>query len=218
MMFSVVSASAAWWGGLAAVSGAVGALVFERWRRARRPSASDVLREQRARIRDQRGLQRTLEELLASVERVAERVERDTEARITQLETLLRSADERLARTSADRGGPAAAMASPGDGEARAGSLRERVAAARARRPALSVVRLAITERSASTGSSAGGDTARVSGDARASAIAELLGAGLSSEWVAERLDAPIGEVELVAALRGYPPDRDMVEASVRVA
>ncbi|MGE0480615.1 MAG: hypothetical protein AB7Q17_09100 [Phycisphaerae bacterium] len=217
MMLSLMLASAAWWGGLAAVGGAVGALAFERWRRARRPSASDVLREQRARIRDQRGLQRTLEELLANVERVAERVERDTESRIAQLEALLRSADERLRRASAEPP-PSAAAAPIADGEARAGSLRARVAAARARRPALSIVRPAIGEVGAATSTTARRQSVLAAGAGAAPAIAELLGAGMTTESVAERLDAPIGEVELFAALRAYAPESNEVEAAVRVA
>ncbi len=67
-----------------------------RWRSDRSVTAGDILREQRARIRDQREICRATEALLARLEETARRAADVGDARALRLEALLRSADDRL--------------------------------------------------------------------------------------------------------------------------
>lgn len=67
-----------------------------RWRSDRSLTAGDILREQRARIRDQREICRATEVLLARLEETARRAADVGDARALRLEALLRGADERL--------------------------------------------------------------------------------------------------------------------------
>lgn len=80
------------------------------WRRAqpRRATARELTREQRARLRDQEELRKSMDELLVQLEEAATRINTQLDARTANLEALLRRTDERIAR-------PAAPVAVPTD-------------------------------------------------------------------------------------------------------
>lgn len=91
---------------LAAATGLFLAIAAWRWATQRRGTARDVTREQRARLRDQVAIRDSLEALLARLGEAARDADQRFERQSAQLESLLRSADERIARLAAD---PAAA-------------------------------------------------------------------------------------------------------------
>ncbi len=70
------------------------------YRRAqqRRASARDLTREQRARLRDQQELRKSMEDLLGQLEEAAVRINAHIDDRTARLDAALRAADERIAR------------------------------------------------------------------------------------------------------------------------
>ncbi|MCK4343473.1 MAG: hypothetical protein KAY37_17300 [Phycisphaerae bacterium] len=64
----------------------------------RRATTRDLTREQLARLRDQRGVQHSMEEVLLQLEDVSRRINAQVDTEFMKLETVIRDADDRIAR------------------------------------------------------------------------------------------------------------------------
>jgi len=65
---------------------------------ARRATSRDLTREQLARLRDQKAIQGSMEELLLQLEEVSRRVSAQVDTRFMKLDALIRDADNRIAK------------------------------------------------------------------------------------------------------------------------
>lgn len=73
----------------------------------RQATAREVTREQLARLRDQRDVQQSMEELVLQLEDVSRRVNAQVDTKFVKLETVIRDADQRIARLEQlSRGAP----------------------------------------------------------------------------------------------------------------
>lgn len=129
------------------------------WRRAqqRRATPRELTREQRARLRDQKELRKSMEELLVQLEEAATRINAQIDARMANLEALLRLADKHITR-------PAAPVAAPAEKPPRAADA----------------------------------------GPAQFQRVCDLADKGSPAIAIAEALQMPVGEVELMLNLRSY--------------
>ncbi len=188
----------------------------------RTTSLRDAAREQLARLRDQREVQAALDDLLVQLEEVSRRVAAQVETRYAKLESVIRDADQRIARlealTRAVGSGP-----TPGVGAYPAGGLGPSAGAVDAPvfQPGLGAPAVVaagdppalVTPRGPTAPPNAPPTAlpkAPPPGPAEAGAprserfrrIYEMADAGASALAIADALQIPLGEVELILGLR----------------
>ena len=147
----------------------------------RTTSLRDMAREQLARLRDQREVQAALDDLLVQLEEVSRRVAAQVETRYAKLECVIRDADQRIARLEAlSRAAP------PGPPPA----------AEPAFQPGLAAAAVAPPVAPAAPGAPAAPRSERFR------RIYEMADAGTSALAIADALQIPLGEVELILGLR----------------
>lgn len=164
----------------------------------RRATAREVTREQVARIREQRDISSSLDELLVRLEQFSRDINAQIETRCVKIETLIRDADARIAQLERLRGesggdgtggnaGPAPGFTAPAAERRRleAGSI-----------PAVGGLPTA-ERRPRETPS-------EVPMAARRTQVYSLADGGASAATIARDLRMPLGEVELLLKLRQY--------------
>jgi hypothetical protein len=151
----------------------------------------DLGREQLARIREQRGLRQSMDELLLQLEDVSRRVGAQVDTKFAKLETVIRDADERIDRLERILGRPATGNGSP-DAARDQPDAKPRQAA-----PPAQPTHQAGGRASASRKLPATEPT-----DPRVARVYELVDAGATPIKAAEQLGLPLGEVELILNLR----------------
>ena len=167
-------------------------------------SARDVTREQRARLREQRDVQQSMDELLTQLEEVSRRINAQAETQLAKLTAAIEAADARLARLerpltirSAARAVATAGRATPPP----APLPPPPVAAPDAPGPPESAPSAA---ESPPTMTPQPPTPSSESRDARRQRIYELADAGTTPITIADTLQVPLGEVELVLNLRRF--------------
>ena len=148
----------------------------------------DMARDHVARIRDQHRLRESMDELLVQLEEVSRRVGAQVDTKFAKLEKVIRDADERVARLEGVLGRSGGEFAEP-----------------RAAPPSAPTGAAASLLRSRAGGdfeSQAEQRAPAAPVDPRFERIYELVDAGASPIKVAEQLDMPLGEVELILNLR----------------
>ncbi len=170
----------------------------------RTTSLRDAAREQLARLRDQREVQAALDDLLVQLEEVSRRVAAQVETRYAKLECVIRDADQRIARLEAlSRAAPPAPppvaeprrAAAPADETAFQPGLAAAAVAAPVASPA------PVAPRAPAPASPADGAPAAPRSE-RFRRIYEMADAGTSALAIADALQVPLGEVELILGLR----------------
>jgi hypothetical protein len=165
----------------------------------RKTTGRDVAREQIARIRDQRELRQSMDDLLVQLEELSRRVGAQVDTKFAKLETVIRDADDRIARLEHVLGSL--------DGKqvtARTGSRQTRPA------PSAPAVSKAVPSAPSAreTGRDPDHESAPVApaasqhSDPRFGRVCELVDAGASPIEAAEQLGLQLGEVELILNLR----------------
>ena len=86
------------WVPLLAFLGVALLLIQLRRHQFRTTTARDVTRDQSARLRDQRGIQQTMDQLLIQLEELSRRINAQVDTKFLKLETVIRDADDRIAR------------------------------------------------------------------------------------------------------------------------
>ena len=147
--------------------------LLRRWQQ-RSATGRDLTRAQLARLREQREVQQSMEELLGQLEEVTNRINAQLDARFARLEALLGAADERIGRPSVT-----------------ASAVQEAAPVVKEQSEAAPAVERDAAERCDAW-------------PARRKRILELADAGTTSAGIADVLHIPIGEVELVLNLRSY--------------
>ena len=176
----------------------------------RRATARDLTREQLARMRDQTNIRQSMEELLLQLEDVSRRINAQVDTKFARLETVVRDADERIARlqgltgrkrlpTSAVSDTPPTSSPSqkrsptgPVPGEAFKPGRPAGTAPAKSDRPPASLVE-PVSPKPAPNGPSD-----------RKAKVYEMADAGAKPMTIADTLQIPLGEVELLLNLRGF--------------
>lgn len=164
-------------------------------RRSQQHSATrrDLTREQLARLRDQKQIRDSLDDLLAQIEEVTRRVNAQLDTKFVKLETILRDADDRIAqlrklqRRNAESARPAAettADTTPSDDEFQPGL------------PGWSACPSPSTPPPGETGPLPA-DRAQ-----RFRRIYDLADAGTPAIAIADALQIPLAEIELILGLR----------------
>jgi hypothetical protein len=147
--------------------------LLRRWQQ-RTATGRDLTRAQLARLREQREVQQSMEELLGQLEEASDRINAQLDARFAKLEELIAAADERCGRPSGpDPAIPASTLAAL-----------EPSPAAPAAEPS-------------KPQSCDGLETRR-------RRILELADAGTAPAAIADALHAPIGEIELMLNLHSF--------------
>lgn len=144
-----------------------------------RATAREITRAQRAQVRDEREVERSMDDLLTQLEEISRRIDAQVDSGLARLEAAIRAADARIARLDEASPPPARhASANPAD------SPRPVVPAAPQGEcpPAIP----------------------SFSPDQRRRRIYELADAGTSPLTIADKLHIPIGEVELILSLRKF--------------
>lgn len=209
-------------------------LTMLRRRQFQTVSARDLVREQFARLRDQKEIKVSMEELLLQLEDMSRRVNAQLDTKFVRLETVIRDADDRIARLTESRN-PAALLASappPSNPTAlreKGGGLevkpQESPAPPTANPPdspmsfsrclphvdpaSSEVIRAESPERGHDHGDDTPGE--RESRDAPHEPLTEhhrrvynLFDTGVAPIQIAQRLDVSLGEIELILNLRGF--------------
>lgn len=184
-------------------------LILMRRHQFRSATRRDVSREQIARLRDQRNLQQSMDELLLQIEEMSRQVSAQLDTKYAKLELVIRDADERIARLENLLGrretaaAPVAAAPSGTMDSTRAANV------SRAREKTRSVIaatdRQTFAEASPASGTSGGKPPiSRENDDPRFKQIYDLADAGHTPIQTAEALALPLGEVELILNLRKF--------------
>ena len=172
----------------------------------RRASSRDLTREQLARLRDQKDVRQSMDELLVQLEEVSRRINAQVDTRFAKLETVIRDADERIARLEqlAPRAGRDSVRTGPPatNGGAKPGtSSGPSAPQAGEFQPGLPVARRSTSPTEQAEGPSA---TPPASNDERRQRIYELADSGTTPMTIADTLQMPLGEVELILSLRRF--------------
>jgi TolA-binding protein len=173
-------------------------LMLLRRRQFRTATGRDLAREQMARLRDQRDIRSSMDELMLQLEDLQRRVSAQLDTKFVRLETVIRDADDRIARLQAVSTGQAAPQTP---------SLSTRSA------PPTLAVRERPKPQDRHDGAGACGAEPPTAAPAPALPAAPLsaehkrvydkIDAGASPLQVAEQLGMTLGEVELIINLRG---------------
>jgi len=170
----------------------------------RQATARQVAREQVARLRDQRELHQSMDDLLVQLEEVSRRVSAQVDTRFAKLEAVIREADERIARLEqlfADSAPRKAAPHRPTALQADA-TPRDGVASADSTPQESGTQEVTMPRGAQSTASSScvGPGTYQQ----RRQRVYEMADAGASAIVIADALQMPLGEVELLLNLRNF--------------
>jgi len=160
-------------------------IVLLRRHQSRGSSQRDLGREQLARVREQRDLRRSMDELLLELEELSRRVGAQVDTKFAKLETVIRDADDRISRLEHALGKLKSTSRQP-DATA-ADNNPARGGGGSARRPA--PVAASEVKQTAPA-------------DPRSQRIYDLVDAGASPLQAAEEVGLPLGEVELILNLR----------------
>lgn len=149
----------------------------------------DLTRESLARLRDQKEVRQSMDDLLVELEECARRINAQVDTRFAKLEAVIRDADQRIARMSALlTGGAGHAGAVATDPEFRPGLP---LATTPAKNPATDA---------ATTPS----EPLPRTREERFARIYQLADKGSTPMTIADALQIPLGEVELILNLRKY--------------
>ncbi len=185
----------------------------------RRTTSRDVTREQLARLRDQKDVRQSMDELLIQLEEVSRRINAQVDTRFAKLECIIRDADERIAKlerlSGTDRASGAREVGTSGGSKTRTSSPHPPPARSTAQvderasdsdaapaadadefRPGLVASSLEMPAAPANVES--------LDSNARRQRIHELADAGTEPITIADTLQMPLGEVELILNLRGF--------------
>jgi len=160
-------------------------IVLLRRQQFRSTSRRDMARDHVARIREQRGLHQSMDELLLQLEDMSRRIGAQVDTKFAKLETVIRDADERIARLEAILG----------QSDTKEKSRKPRRAASRRDTP----VKSAPDPAPPSIGKPA---PAIENTDPRFAHVYALADGGTTPIEIAKQLDMPLGEVELILNLR----------------
>lgn len=176
-------------------------VVLLRRHQFRSTTRREMSRDHVARIRDQHKLRNSMDELLVELEEVSRRVGAQVDTKFAKLETVIRDADERIARLERVLGRPAGSAESPGPVPSRNEPSRPPPTGEQ-RAPAEPAARASgpSPERER-TGSVTAADEPV---DPRFRHVYELVDAGATPIKAAEQLGLPLGEVELILNLRKF--------------
>jgi len=152
----------------------------------RATSRRDLGREQLVRLRDQRRLYHSMDDLLVQLEDASRRIGAQLDTKFAKLEAVIRDADERIARLEGILG-RREAKETP-----RTTPPEQRVASQTGPAP----------RESSRAGTPGEFERGGSGGDSRCQRVYELLDAGVAPIRVAEQLGLPLGEVELIMKLR----------------
>jgi hypothetical protein len=185
----------------------------------RSTTARDVTREQFARLRDERGVQQAMDKLLLQLEELSRRINAQVDTRFLKLETVIRDADDRIAKLE----GLLGKSKQPGTRTAGAVKAPEPKAASEPgneTRPTTPPPRASAPLPGASTSPpepftppAATSTPAARAGEAlepvapadpRVGRVHALADAGQQPIKIAEELDMPLGEVEFILNLRDF--------------
>jgi hypothetical protein len=182
----------------------------------RRATSRDLTREQLARLRDQTRMRDTMEELLLQLEDVSRRINAQVDTKFAKLEAVVRDADNRIAQLERLQGtspGPRPPTRKPQPPSAHGEASRRDEGQ---HEPAEFTPGLGAPSDQAPPTHHAPEDTAPAArpepeappppsspGERRAR-ILELADAGTAPMTIADMLQVPLGEVELILSLRGF--------------
>jgi hypothetical protein len=177
-------------------------VVLLRRHQFRSTTRREMSRDHVARIRDQHKLRHSMDELLVELEEVSRRVGAQVDTKFAKLETVIRDADERIARLEHVLGRQGGGGESPGHRATRDEPSQSGMSA---------VGRLPSTEpaardisRSPEHQPSDSPTTPDESSDPRFRHVYDLIDAGATPIKAAEQLGLPLGEVELILNLRKF--------------
>lgn len=178
-------------------------LMLMRRQQFRSATRRDVSREQLARLRDQRNLQQSMDELLIQIEEVSRRVSAQVDTKFAKLEQVICDADERIARLEnlLGRRGDEAPSAAPAKPKFRLEQISDKS------NPSLPPMTDMASSGEADAGSKIVAEEVIVpplNPDPRFKQIYELVDSGHTPIQAAEALAMPLGEVELILNLRKY--------------
>lgn len=157
-------------------------------------SRREMAHGQMSRIRDQRELRGSVDELLVQLEDVARRVGAEVETRFAKLEAVIRDADSRIAALrNLSENADVSQVAAP--------SAPACPPAATPRRPETRTTR-ATPPTASETPKRGNQRVGSADGDPRFKQVYELADSGAPPIKVAEQLGLPLGEVELILNLR----------------
>lgn len=217
------------WVPLLAFLGVALLLIQLRRHQFRTTSARDVTRDQSARLRDQRGVQQAMDQLLLQLEELSRRINAQVDTKFLKLETVIRDADDRIARLEGllgkskqpgTRTGGAVKAPEPKPASEPGSELPPTTPPSRAsalppepstRPPGASPpppepsTPPAVASTSAARASEALEPAKPVTpADPRVGRVHELADAGQQPIKIAEELDMPLGEVEFILNLRDF--------------
>lgn len=184
----------------------------------RRATARDLTREQLARLRDQSNIHQSMEELLLQIEDVSRRINAQVDTKFAKLETVVRDADDRIARLQGLLGRQRPPAPSAGDKRPTSKPAEKPEAAkpkrAQAFRPGLptgTTPAPAPPPTGQPTPAGAGSPAEQTppnpspgSTAERRTKVYEMADAGAKPMAIADALQIPLGEVELLLNLRGF--------------
>lgn len=166
----------------------------------RQTTQRDLSREQLARLRDQKEIRVSMEELMVQLEEVARRVNAQIDTRFVKLETIIQDADQRIAhlrQLARDAETPAPKADAPPPAEEFAPGL----ATAEAPEPRPATGRASEPARSAAPAVEKMPQTR----EERFQRVYGLADQGTPAIGIADALNLPLGEVELILRMRKFP-------------
>ena len=172
-------------------------IVLLRRHQFRSTSNRDVARDHIARIRDQHKLRNSMDELLVELEEVSRRVGAEVDTRFAKLETVIRDADERIARLEKLLGQrstrpPTTTPNPPPNPTPNPSPKRQRG------------IPTTPPSRSPERQQRTIGPVTTQTDDPRFARLYELIDGGATPVKAAEELGMPLGEVELILNLRKF--------------
>jgi hypothetical protein len=190
------------WVALLAFLGVAILLIQLRRHQFRSTTARDLTREQLARLRDQKGVQEAMDQLLLQLEELSRRINAQADTKFLKLETVVRDADDRIARLERllGRGEPAPSRPA----ESRDAQGARPTSDARPTRSPPTRVEQVKGEKPATPSSPLDLGTTDTPPDPRIERVHRLADAGRQPIKIAEELSMPLGEVEFILNLRDF--------------
>ena len=210
------------WVPLLAFLGVALLLIQLRRHQFRTTSARDVTRDQSARLRDQRGVQQAMDQLLLQLEELSRRINAQVDTKFLKLETVIRDADDRIARLEGllgkskqpgTRTAGAVKASEPTPVSEPPGEPRPTTPPPRASAPlpggSTPPPEPFTPPTATSTSSARAGEALEpakpvTAADPRIGRVHALADAGQQPIKIAEELDMPLGEVEFILNLRDF--------------
>ena len=182
-------------------------------RRSQHRSATtrDLTREQLARLRDQKDVRQSMDDLLTQLEEVSRRVNAQVETRFVKLETVIRDADDRIARLELLAPSAKAPQHVSGITSPAANDTESATKGSSDFQPGIAGVVSRATSSLPPSAANPVAESAAVppasqpmSREERRRRIYELADAGTTPMTIADTLQVPLGEVELILSLRDF--------------